>query len=47
MQIEVEQKAAADANAAKKATIFCTKGKLVKKIVSSNPKCPSGFKKKI
>jgi hypothetical protein len=30
----------------KKQTITCIRGKLVKKIVSLNPKCPSGFKKR-
>jgi hypothetical protein len=32
--------------AAKKTTITCTKGKLTKKITGTNPKCPSGFRKK-
>ncbi len=31
---------------AKKITITCIKGKLVRKMTGSNPKCPSGFKKK-
>lgn len=30
----------------KKVSITCVKGKLIKKITSVNPKCPSGFKKK-
>jgi len=29
----------------KKITILCTKGKLKKKIISINPKCPTGYKK--
>lgn len=33
-------------SAIKKTTITCTKGKLSKKIVGLNPKCPSGYKKK-
>jgi len=38
-------KAAADkAAAAKKKTIICIKGKLIKKVTSVNPKCPSGYK---
>ncbi|MFM8752394.1 MAG: hypothetical protein ACKOEB_04260 [Actinomycetota bacterium] len=32
--------------AAKKTTITCTKGKLVKKVSAVNPKCPVGYKKK-
>ncbi|CAB4941927.1 unannotated protein [freshwater metagenome] len=31
---------------AKKITITCTKGKLIKKISAVNPKCPAGYKKK-
>ena len=31
---------------AKKITITCTKGKLIKKFSGTNPKCPTGFKKK-
>jgi hypothetical protein len=31
---------------AKKITITCTKGKLIKKLSGTNPKCPAGFKKK-
>jgi hypothetical protein len=27
-------------------SISCVKGKIVRKISGSNPKCPSGFKKK-
>lgn len=31
---------------AKKTTITCTKGKLVKKVTAVGPKCPAGYKKK-
>jgi hypothetical protein len=31
---------------AKKTTITCVKGKLVKKVYAVNPKCPTGYKKK-
>jgi hypothetical protein len=31
---------------AAKKSITCTKGKLVRKVSGSNPKCPSGFKKR-
>jgi len=31
---------------AKKITITCVKGKLVKKVSAVNPKCPAGYKKK-
>jgi hypothetical protein len=37
-------KAAADAK--KKATVTCVKGKLTKKVTAVNPKCPAGYKKK-
>ena len=30
---------------AKKVTIICKKGKLVKRVTSTNPKCPKGYKK--
>jgi hypothetical protein len=30
----------------KKVTISCIKGKIAKKVVGVNPKCPAGFKKK-
>ena len=33
-------------SAVKKKSITCTNGKLTKKIVGANPKCPTGFKKK-
>ena len=31
---------------AKKITITCTRGKLIKKLSGTNPKCPAGYKKK-
>jgi hypothetical protein len=31
---------------AKKITITCTKGKLIKKVSGTTPKCPAGFKKR-
>jgi len=37
---------AAKKAAQKKVTITCVKGKLVRKVVSVNPKCPTGYKKK-
>ena len=48
---EAEAKAKAEAEAkakgaTKKITIICIKGKLIKKVTSLNPKCPSGYKKK-
>ena len=45
---EVKEVAAAKpaAGTAKKITITCAKGKLVKKVSGTNPKCPAGFKKK-
>lgn len=32
--------------AAKKTTITCAKGKLIKKVTGTSPKCPAGYKKK-
>ena len=45
---EVKEVAAAKpaAATAKKITITCAKGKLIKKLSGTNPKCPAGFKKK-
>ena len=40
------QKVAKSSVASKKKSITCTKGKLTKKIVGTNPKCPAGFKPK-
>ena len=34
------------ANAKKKLTISCVKGKVTKKVTGTSPKCPSGYKKK-
>jgi hypothetical protein len=34
------------ANTKRKSTITCIKGKLTKKVTSTNPKCPAGYKKK-
>jgi hypothetical protein len=31
---------------AKKTTITCVKGKLIKKVTAVSPKCPAGYKKK-
>ncbi len=43
-----DAKAAADRAAAvqKRVTITCTKGKITRKVSGTNPKCPSGFKKR-
>ena len=41
-----EPAAQANNNLAKIKIIVCTKGKTVKKVSGTNPKCPSGFKKK-
>jgi hypothetical protein len=44
---EAAAKAAADkATAAKKTTITCIKGKLIKKVTAVKPVCPAGYKKK-
>jgi len=44
---EVKEVAAAKPPAAaKKITITCTKGKLIKKVSGTTPKCPAGFKKR-
>jgi len=42
---EAEVKAV-PAAVAKKSTISCVKGKLIKKVTAVNPKCPAGYKKK-
>ena len=42
----VEPQAAKPNVVSKKKTITCTKGKVTKKIAGTNPKCPTGFKKK-
>jgi len=43
---EAQTKAESEAAANKKATITCIKGKLTKKVIAVNPKCPAGYKKK-
>jgi hypothetical protein len=45
---EVKEVAAAKpaSAVAKKITITCTKGKLIRKVSGTTPKCPTGFKKK-
>ena len=45
-RILAEANAQAKAAAAKKATITCTKGKLIKKVTAVKPVCPKGYKKK-
>jgi len=41
-----DREAAAKVAAEKKISITCIKGKLIKKVVAVNPKCPSGYKRK-
>ena len=43
---KAEAEAKAKAEATKEKTITCIKGKLTKKIKGTNPKCPTGYKKK-
>jgi hypothetical protein len=45
-ELKAKQEAEAKANATKKVTITCIKGKLIKKITATKPLCPAGFKKK-
>ena len=47
-EAEAKAKAEADAKASisKKRTITCVKGKLIKKVIAANPKCPRGYKRK-
>jgi hypothetical protein len=48
-KLEAERIAAAEAakqSLAKKRTITCQKGKLIKKVTAVTPKCPTGYKKK-
>jgi acetyl/propionyl-CoA carboxylase alpha subunit len=45
-QLAVEKLAASKAASLKKTTITCVKGKLTKKVTATNPKCPTGYKKK-
>jgi hypothetical protein len=44
--IDAAAKAAAKAAPAKKTTITCVKGKLIKKVTALKPKCPSGYRAK-
>ena len=44
--MKARQEAEAKAAASKKTTITCVKGKLVKKVTTVKPKCPSGYKLK-
>ena len=46
LKTKQEADAKAKAAAAKKKTIVCTKGKLVKKVTAVKPVCPKGYKKK-
>ena len=45
-ELKAKQEAEAKAAALKKTTINCVKGKLIKKVTSVKPKCPSGYKLK-
>jgi hypothetical protein len=45
-QLAAEKLAATKAASLKKTTITCVKGKLTKKVTATNPKCPTGYKKK-
>jgi membrane protein involved in colicin uptake len=45
-ELKAKQEAEARAAAAKKTTITCIKGKLIKKVTAVKPKCPSGYKLK-
>jgi hypothetical protein len=44
--LALEQVFAKEKSALKKTTITCIKGKVTKKVTGTNPKCPSGYKKK-
>lgn len=45
--LKAQQEAAAKLSATKKkTTIICIKGKTIKKVTATSPKCPSGYKKK-
>lgn len=46
LKAKQEAEATAKAAAAKKTTITCTKGKLIKKVTAVKPKCPSGYRKR-
>jgi M6 family metalloprotease-like protein len=43
---KAEAEAKAKSEAIKKKTITCTNGKITKKVIGTNPKCPKGYKKK-
>ena len=45
-ELKAKQEAEAKAAATKKITITCIKGKLIKKVTTVKPKCPSGYKVK-
>ena len=45
-ELKAKQEAEAKTAALKKVTITCVKGKLTKKVTGTNPKCPTGYKKK-
>jgi membrane protein involved in colicin uptake len=45
-ELKAKQEADAKAAASKKSTVICVKGKVVKRITGTKPKCPSGFKLK-
>jgi subtilisin family serine protease len=45
-KVAAEKAAAVKAALNKKTTITCIKGKLIKKVIAVNPKCPAGYKKK-
>jgi len=46
VELIAKQEAEAKAAAAKKTTITCVNGKLIKKVTAVKPKCPAGYKKK-
>lgn len=43
---QIVQQAAKPATVSSKKSFTCVKGKMIKKVSGSNPKCPAGFKKK-
>jgi len=45
-ELRAKQEAEAQAAALKKKSITCVKGKLIKKVTSVKPKCPTGYKVK-
>ena len=44
--LKAKQEAEAKAVASMKTTVTCTKGKVIKKVTGTSPKCPAGYKKK-